>query len=191
MIGFLNGIIEIRDDPHIFINVHGIGYKVLVTIDVLSQAIIGQELRVFTYTHVREDILELYGFLKFEDLKLFEKFLGVSGIGPKTAINIFSLGRRSEIIQAITAGNVSFFTAVPRLGKKNAQKLIIELKGKFGSAEELDLSTEELKVHDEVFLALKTFGFSNQEIHDAIRKTSPNAVSTSEKIKLALKHLGK
>src|SRR5687768_1165178 len=113
MIGFLKGIVEHRDDPHVFIDVNGIGYKVLASFQVLLKAIVGTNIKLFTYTHVREDALDLYGFLEPQDLKLFEQLIAVSGIGPKTAMNIFSFGSRHDIIDAIIKGNVSFFTSVP------------------------------------------------------------------------------
>lgn len=191
MIGLLKGILELRDDPYIIVDVNGVGYKVLVSSYVLSKAHVGDSIKVFTYTHVREDALELYGFLEPQDLKLFEYLIGVSGVGPKTAINIFSFGTRSDIIEAIVKGNVSFFTAVPRLGKKNAQKVIIELKGKFGSKNDLDLSQGDMAANDEVMEALKSFGFTQAEIFNALKNITEDNLTSSQKIKLALRHLGK
>src|SRR3990167_434514 len=135
MIGYLNGEVVTRDDPHIIIDVNGVGYKVLATRSVLSKVILNGKLKLFIYTHVREDAISLFGFLDSLDLKLFENLISVSGIGPKTAMNIFSVGTREDVVQAIVTGDVSFFIGVPRLGKKNAQKIIIELKSKLGSIE--------------------------------------------------------
>lgn len=191
MIAFLKGTVELRDDPYIIVDVNGVGYKVLVSSYVLSKALVGDSIKVFTYTHVREDALELYGFLESQDLKLFEYLIGVSGVGPKTAINIFSFGTRSDIVEAIVKGNVSFFTAVPRLGKKNAQKVIIELKGKFGSKNDLDLTETDMAANDEVMEALKSFGFTQAEIFSALKNITEEGLSSSQKIKLALKQLGR
>src|SRR3990167_8490793 len=135
MIGYLNGNVIVRDDPSLIVDVNGVGYRVLASSDVLASARVGSTLKVFTYTHVREDILELYGFLKYSDLKLFESLIGVSGVGPKTAIGIFAIGSSEQILQAITDADTSFFSRVPRLGSKNAQKIIIELRGKVGGGE--------------------------------------------------------
>jgi Holliday junction DNA helicase RuvA len=189
MIGYLNGKIELKDSPYVFLDVHGVGYKVFVSPNYFSVLIAGEGAKMFTFTHVREDILDLYGFAHPLDLKLFENLIGVSGIGPKTAIGIFSFGTRIEIIEAILKGDVDFFTKVPRLGRKNAQKIIIELKNKFGDGKDLDLSSG-LSDKDDAVLALKTFGFSTQEANEALKKFDKN-LSTEEKVKQALKSLGK
>ncbi len=189
MISFLNGNIIIRDDPFLIIDVNGVGYKVYATSDSLSEATVGSPLKIFIYTHVREDILDLYGFSKYSDLKLFESLINVSGVGPKTAIGIFSVGTSDQIKQAIFEGNVSFFTSVPRLGSKNAQKIIIELKNKIGG-EGLDLADVSASNRSEVSSALKTFGFTTGEINDALRNID-GAAKAEEQIKLALKYLGK
>ena len=191
MIGYLNGEVVARDDPYIIINVNGVGYKVLAPKSVLAKATLNGKLKLFIYTHVREDAISLFGFLNSLDLKLFENLISVSGIGPKTAMNIFGVGTREEIIQGIVTGDVDFFIGVSRLGKKNSQKLIIELKNKFGSIEDLDLSKIDSKENSEVIAALKTFGFSNIEAMEAQRNIKGEGKSTEEKIRMALKELGK
>jgi len=191
MIGFLSGEVVARDDPHIIINVNGVGYKVLASNSALSKVILNGKLKIFIYTHVREDAISLFGFLDSLDLKLFENLISVSGIGPKTAMNIFSVGTREEIIQAVITGEVDFFTGVPRLGKKNAQKIIIELKSKLGSIEDLDLSKIDSKENSEVVAALKSFGFSNNEALESLKNIKGDGESTEEKIRMALKELGK
>jgi Holliday junction DNA helicase RuvA len=191
MIGFLNGEVVARDDPNIIINVNGVGYKVLASGNVLSKVTLNGKLKLFIYTHVREDAISLFGFLDFLDLKLFENLISVSGIGPKTAMNIFSVGTREEIAQAVITGDVDFFTGVPRLGKKNAQKIIIELKSKLGSIEDLDLSKIDSKENSEVVAALKNFGFSSREALEALKNIKEKGKTTEEKIRMALKELGK
>lgn len=191
MIRLLKGVIELQDGPHLLIDVNGVGYHVYATQDLLSKSSIGDSVKVFTYTHVREDLLELYGFGALEDLKLFEQLLNVSGIGPKTAIGIFAVGTRERIMNAIATNDVAFFSSVPRLGKKNAQKLIIELKNKLGSLEELEMGSTALQADGEVVEALKSFGFTVREAQEVVRKLDPNVDNVSEKIRLALKYLGK
>jgi holliday junction DNA helicase RuvA len=191
MIAHLRGTVELRSDPYIVIDVNGVGYKVFATADVLSKASPSSSLKVFTYTHVKEDALELYGFSTQNELKVFELLLSVSGIGPKTAIGVFAVGSSSEIVSAIQNGNVDFFTSVPRLGKKNAQKLIIELKNKLGSTVELDLSEPGDTDSLDMLAALKSFGFTDSEARMALKNVELNGKSTEEKIKLALKYLGR
>ena len=190
MIGSLNGTVVIRDDPFIILNVNGVGYKIHSSSEVLARVTKpGLELQIFCYTHVREDLLELYGFLDYSDLKLFEALIDVSGVGPKTAIGIFSIGSAEQIKQAIFEGNVAFFTGVPRLGTKNAQKIIIELKNKVGGGD-LDLSDSTNQNRSELTLALKAFGFGRDEINEAIRNID-GSNTVEQQIKQALKYLGK
>jgi Holliday junction DNA helicase RuvA len=191
MIGFLNGKIELLQRPFVIIDVHGVGYKVLVPENVYAKLTLGEKLKIFTYTYVREDALDLFGFLEALDLTLFESLLTVSGIGPKTALNIFSFGERKDIIEAIIKGDVAFFTSVPRLGTKNAQKIIIELKNKMGAGADLDLSGKDMLENAEVVQALKNFGFSTAEAQKAVREVKKDGITTEEKIRLALKNLGK
>ncbi len=191
MIGYLKGKIEFIDGPYIILNVGGVGYKVLVSSKIFSNSKINDDLRLFIYTYVREDALELFGFSEILDLKLFEQLISVSGVGPKTALSIFSIGERDSIIEAVISGDVSFFTAVPRLGRKNSQKIIIELKTKLGSIEELDLTEEETRSKSEILMALKDFGFTTKEAGDALRAVGKEGETTEDKIKLALKYLGK
>jgi holliday junction DNA helicase RuvA len=191
MIGTLKGTVEYREDPYVIVDVNGVGYKVLVPITVLARInALGDSIKLYTHTHVREDVLELYGFSDPADLKLFEYLISVSGVGCRTASGIFSVGARSEIIQAIVANDVAFFTSVPRLGKKNAQKIIIELKNKIGGGDDLDLSADSQE-NNEIVTALKTFGFDPKESQEAIRALAGKGETVEEKIRLALKYLGK
>lgn len=191
MIGFLKGRVELLDRPYVFIDVNDIGYRVLVSDSTFAKLSKEDKVKVFTYTYVREDALDLFGFLEAEDLRLFESLITVSGIGPKTALNIFSFGERKGIIDAIIKGNVDFFTSVPRLGTKNAQKIIIELKTKMGSSVDLDLSGKDVLENTEVVQALKNFGFSTGEAQKALREIKTAGLTIDEKIKHALKNLGK
>lgn len=190
MIGSLQGKVEVLAKPHSIINVSGVGYRVFLYETLYSKLTLNQDIKLFTYTHVKEDALELFGFLSIDDLRLFENLITVSGIGPKTAINIFSYGKREDIISAIISADVSFFTSVPRLGKKNAQKLIIELKNKLGSIDDLDLTNEDRADETETIEALRSFGFSAKEARDAVRQTKTNGQETQERVRIALKYLG-
>lgn len=191
MIGFLKGEVFLRVDNSIILDVKGVGYKVLAASDVLSKANKGASLELFIYTHVREDNISLFGFLESLDLKLFENLIGISGIGPKTAMAIFSTGARSTIVNAIIKGDVDFFTSVPRLGRKNAQKIIIELKNKFGGDGEIDLLGYDSEDNKEIISGLESFGFSKKEAINAIKEIDKKDGTVEEKIRLALKFLGR
>lgn len=188
MIGSLQGTVDYKDAACVIVSVGGVGYKVYVPMNVSSA--MGDTIKLFTHTHVREDVLELYGFTDPADLKVFEYLIHVSGVGCKTALGVFSVGSRKEIIHAITSNDVAFFTAVPRLGKKNAQKIIIELKNKLGGQEDLDLSQDGAEAN-EVVVALKSFGFSSSEARAALKGLNGKGESVGEKVRLALKYLGK
>jgi Holliday junction DNA helicase RuvA len=188
MIGSLTGIVDYKEASSIIIDVNGVGYKVIVPANLLLN--LRDEVKLFIHTHVREDLLELYGFTEPQDLKLFEYLISVSGVGCKTAIGVFSVGNRREIVNAIIGNDVTFFTSVPRLGKKNAQKIIIELKNKLGGQEDLDLS-QDGSDSNEVVVALKSFGFSAAEARAGLKGINGAGESVSEKVRLALKYLGK
>jgi Holliday junction DNA helicase RuvA len=191
MIGMLRGTVALKNAPSLIIDVAGVGYKVFVPNSVLTNSILGDEITVYTYTYVRDDALELYGFSSGEDLKLFEMLISVSGVGCKSALGVFSVGSRSSIVNAVITGDVSFFTAVPRLGKKNGQKIIIELKNKLGGVEDLDLSQGESTEQSDAITALQSFGFSRQEAEQATSTVYKEGMKTEELVKLALKQLGR
>lgn len=190
MIGSVKGKIILRDGNHIIVETGGVGYRVLVSSKVLSNSK-DDGISLFTYTHVKEDALELFGFSELQDLKLFENLINVSGVGPKTAMAIFSYSDRENIVNAVLKGDVDFFTQIPRLGRKNAQKIIIELKSKFKDSSSFDLTDADSSENEEILIALKSFGFSHKEITDALKNVDSKAETTEEKIKLALKYLGK
>jgi Holliday junction DNA helicase RuvA len=191
MIGMLQGVITLKDSPIMVIDVHGVGYNVFVSRALFAAHQVGETVKLYTHTYIRDDALELYGFSSPEDLKLFQMLINVSGVGCKSALGIFSIGQRVDIVNAIIKGDVGFFTAVPRLGRKNAQKIIIELKNKLGGVDDLALSDEVTNEQQEAIAALKNFGFTHYEAQNAIRKITGDGLKTEEIIRLALKELGK
>lgn len=191
MIARLQGTIVLKESTSIIIDVHGVGYKVYSPIQVLSQVHVGEEIAVYTYTLVRDDALELYGFTDNRDLALFEMLLSVSGIGCKTALGVFGNGTREEIVNAILQANTAFFSGVPRLGTKGAQKIIIELKGKLGSSGAVALDEMVGEGIEDVVEALKSFGYTQKEAQEVFKQVSGQAEGAAERIRLALKYLGK
>lgn len=190
MISYLEGKIKFKGPNYFILLINGIGYKVFVPTDILTSVTPNQDFSLFIYQNVKEDALDLYGFRTSEDLSLFELFLGISGIGPKTAIGIFGIGKIEKIKEAIVKGDVDFFTTVPRLGRKNAQKIIIELRPKLGNLTDIDL-TEGSGETKEIIDALKAFGFDLSESREALKYIKDFEGSTSDKIRQILKYMGK
>lgn len=189
MIGYLSGeIFEIYENSIILL-VNGVGYKVFTANSFLEKSKTHDTASLRITSIIKEDAFDLYGFETIEEKKLFELIVGISGIGPKTAIAILSKGKIDDIMDAISKGDVSFFSGVPRLGKKNAQKLIIELKNKAGNLD--NLSFVENKEREELMQALRSFGYQDREILALLPEIDKNGEKIEEKITYALKHLGK
>lgn len=184
MIAKLTGKPEILDHQSIILEVNGVGYKVFFNRKP-NQPLPST---LFIHTHVKDDALDLYGFISQEELQLFKLLIGVSGIGPKTGINVMDKGVEA-ITQAVSKGDVDFFTTVPRLGRKNAQKIIIELKSRLGSLTELDLSADSSETTDAIS-ALVGLGFSKIEARAALNQVSGQP-TLEAKISQAIKLLGK
>lgn len=189
MIGFLSGeVFEIFENGIILL-VNGVGYKVFPTNSYLERAKRGDSTNLHIVSIIKEDVFDLYGFETHEEKNLFELIIGISGIGPKTAIGILSKGKINDIIDAISRGDASYFSGIPRLGKKNAQKLIIELKSKAGSLD--NLSFIENKEREDILEALKGFGYQEREIMIIMPEIEKNGEKIEQKISYALKYLGK
>lgn len=190
MIGALRGTIDTPVNNPLLLMVGGVGYRVAVPQRILKDIRRDEVITLYTHTHVREDALDLYGFLTKDELALFKLLLSVSGIGPKTALAIVDRGVVG-VRSAIATADVSFFTTIPRLGRKNAQKIIIELKTKLGSIEELDLSADDRGETKDITEALESMGFAKKEVLDAIKQLKSTDMTMEEKIRSALKYLYK
>ena len=188
MIGALTGKIFYKKNNAIVLMVNGTGYLVFIPQNLLARLKQNELITLFIHTHVREDALNLYGFTKSQELGMFELLLSVSGIGPKTAMLVIDRGVE-QIGRAIISADISFFTSIPRLGKKNSQKIIIELKNKLGSTTDLNLLNEGGETQ-ELIGALRQFGFTRNEILETIKKQPENVKTLEEKVRQSLKILG-
>jgi len=130
MIGYLSGIIKSVSARGILLNVGGVGYLVFMNAGDITRAHVGAPAEVFCYTNVREDALQLFGFFSEESRDFFEVLIGVSGVGPKSGQLILSVGTTADVRIAIEQGDVKFLTSVPGVGKKIAERIILELRGK-------------------------------------------------------------
>jgi Holliday junction DNA helicase RuvA len=186
MIGYLKGTPKVIGSQ-LVIDVGGVGYAVQVGPNTFAQ--IGQQtlVELIIYTHVRENTLELFGFLSVSEKTLFERLLDVSGVGPKTALHIADRGA-GGITQAVQNADIGFFTQLPRVGKKLAQKIIIELKPKLGSLKELDLKPES-KQYTDVLEALENLGYATSDIQSAIQSVDIESMNLQTAIKMTMKFL--
>lgn len=166
----------------------GVGYGVMVTASTRSYLSGLEHAELFVYTHVKDDAIDLYGFQSEDERLLFLKLIDVDGIGPKTAIAIMDRGV-TAIISAIRGADVSFFQSVPRVGKKSAQKIIIELKGKLGG-EDLNLVEPEGKAK-EVVEALVSLGFSESESAKWVAGAELGEMRVEDAVKLGIQTLTK
>lgn len=190
MIGALTGTIFTSHKNPIIVFVGGVGYAVNVGEHLLTKLKKDEKRTFFIHTHVREDSLDLYGFISDEEHMLFTLLLSVSGIGPKTALATVDRGV-DAVRRAVVSSDVDFFTTIPRLGKKNAQKIIIELKSKLGSTKELDLASESSGDTKEIIDALLSMDFDRSEVISVIKKLDPTLTTIEQKIRHVLKMLGK
>ncbi len=188
MIGRLTGKPEAVGTT-LIVDVNGVGYELLVGLNTLSSVVGKESVTIEVTTILRQDSLQLYGFRSLEEKHLFGLLLSVSGVGPRTALTIVDHGVGS-VITAVQQSDVGFFTSIPRLGKKNAQKIIIELQSKLGDTTELQLG-DNLILKSEAGQALLVLGYDDQSITNTL-STLPLAELTSEEVvRQALKVLGK
>lgn len=185
MIGFLHGKALKSNEQSLLLDVSGVGYKVHCPLPILVSIIAGQEISLYIHSHIREDQFTLYGFKDELDLFLFEKLLGVSGVGPKSALAMLSVHSPASIADAVEREDAQALSHTPGIGKKTAEKIILELRGKLSHL----VGSKETDTTYEVRLALEALGYSPKEIHDTLHKLHTEGKSTSTLIKEALNQL--
>lgn len=183
MIGSLKGKVALRTDRFLILEINGVGYKVSVSPDVLAKVKAGDDVSLWIHTHVREDTLDLYGFLTREDLEFFEMLLGVSGIGPRSALAILGVASLETLRKAVGSGDTSYLTKISGIGRKTAEKIVIELRDKLGEEDGSSLQGEL-----DALEALKSLGYSQNQARDALKKVQSE--DTNGKVREALKILG-
>lgn len=193
MISFIKGDLVATDIEGAIIDVNGIGYRVAMSYNSLAKlGPIGSVVQVLTYLYVREDALVLYGFASDEERRLFEKLITVSGIGPKVALSALSQFEAAELVSAIVAQDVSAVQKIPGVGKKTAQRIVLELKDALGQAELGPLFAAAKPASgssDAATDALLSMGFTSAEAELALQG-APADASESELLRYALKRLG-
>ena len=216
MLGFIKGVVEEVEEDAVIVEQGGIGFRIFVPGSAMNSRLdVGSRVKLYTYMNVREDAIQLYGFLTREDLRIFKLLITVSGIGPKAAMGVLSALTTDELMFAVLSDDVKFIMKAPGIGKKTAQKLILELKDKFALedaferklarvSEEInpagieEAEAKESKTDEKAFQeakqdaveALVALGYSSTEALRAVKKAEVDSSADSEAIlKAALKSL--
>ena len=197
MFAYIKGSLEVKTRGYIVIDVNGIGYKIYMSETAIAElGEIGQIVKVHTYLKVKEDEMSLYGFNTNEELRMFELLLSVSGIGAKSAINILSNITPSSFALAVITNDVAKIKALPGIGPKGAQRIILELKDKLNKQqdiEEVEKKAEKVidtQKYNEAISALQVLGYSKKEIEKALQGINEE-LTVEEIIKLGLKNLAR
>ena len=201
MYSYIKGILRDMDEESIVVETGGIGYHIYTTGQTFRYLpSVGEEVKVYTYLHVREDAMLLFGFLTKDELKIYKLLLGVSGIGPKAGLNILSCLSPDELRFAVLAGDVKTISSAPGIGKKTAEKLILELKDKMsiedvleqaahGSEQSKEIEATDTGMQAEAVQALTALGYGSAESLRAVKKVSVDCASVEDPLREALKNL--
>ncbi len=190
MIATLFGVVSEKLAGVVVLDVHGVGYGLLVTTDDYSKLVTAEPTKLYIYEHIREQSHDLFGFLTRDTKDLFEQLLEVNGVGPKMALNVLSIATSQAVRQAIAGGDVKFIQQASGVGKKVAERVVVELKDKVGLAG-VDLASTGLlqsdtMLHgDEAAMALVSLGYSPQDAARALESVD-DTLSTEDRIKRAL-----
>jgi Holliday junction DNA helicase RuvA len=191
MIGKLSGTLVDRNPPQVLVDCHGVGYEVDVPMSTFyNLPASGEKVSLLTHFVVREDAQILYGFLTAGERETFRQLIKISGVGPRTALSVLSGMSVTEIAQAITAQDAGRLVKVPGIGKKTAERLLLELKGKLGADLGPAGTGPKSDAQADILQALLALGYSDREASAAL-KALPEGVGVSEGIKAALKALAK
>lgn len=201
MIGYVKGILEEIEEDCVIVDVNGLGIRILTGGALASQMLApGSEVKIYTCTYVKEDAFQLYGFISKDELSLFKKLITVSGIGPKGAASILSAFSAEDLRYAIYAGDIKTISKAPGIGKKTAERLVLELKDKveldyqadtlLGQLADDTVGSTEPNNRKDAIDALTALGYSSMDAAKAVKQADPNADMDAEDIlKAALKYL--
>lgn len=193
MIGYLTGKIISSKPTHILLDVNGVGYSINITINTFEKISQREDVKLYIHTNVKEDSISLYGFYEEYEKEMFELLISISGIGPKLALSLLSGIEAGELKEAISTGDLTRIVATPGIGRKTAERLILELNGKVSAISENSEVSPDQGVKKEAISALTTLGYNFTISEKTVRKilsTSPE-ITLEELIKKSLSHLNK
>jgi len=191
MIATLTGKVAEKIADVVVLDVQGVGYGLLVTNEDYGHLHVGEQAKVYVYEHIREQSYDLFGFVTLDTKALFEQLLGVNGVGPKMALNVLSTGTAPEVRTAIAGGDLKFIQAAQGVGKRVAERIVVDLKDKVGLAG-VDLATtgmlqsEAVRPGDEAIEALVSLGYSPQDAAVALQNVDVS-LSVEDRVKQALR----
>ena len=191
MIGYLRGKIRYKHEKYLIIDVAGVGYQVFITGQTMEKIGEKEEIELYTYLYIREDSEELYGFLTLEEKEFFEQLISISGVGPKGALGALAIANIDTIKKAIIHGDPSVLIKVSGIGKKTAERIVVELKNKIDIAtiDEAKVSAGEIGDNSAID-ALVGLGYSASEARLALKEVDKEIQDVEERIKQALKIIG-
>lgn len=189
MIGYLEGTVKEARTGRLILLVGGIGYEISCTKQLLLSLPQGTPAAFWIHTHVREDALSLYGFAHEEELRFFELLLTVSGVGPRSALAILDTASTQTLRTAIAKGEGEYLRKVSGIGRKTAEKIVLELRDKVGAGSEETHSA--MRGDEEALEAMQALGYSHAEARDTLRKVPASITGSSERLRAALKLLGR
>jgi len=185
MIAFLSGGIILKKDKFVIIESAGVGYKVFISGQTLLKLPeTGSQVKLFCFQNVKEEALDLYGFLTYDELEFFEVLMDIRGVGPRSALDISQLGSIDKIKERVLRQDEKIFEGIPGIGAKKAGTIILELTGKIKMLDKKPIA-------DEAENALVQLGFTRQDAKKAVAMIPENIKGTEERVKFALKNLGK
>ncbi len=189
MIYSLRGTVVGKTGQFAVVDVHGVGMKVAMPARTLSKLEAGSETEIFTHLHVREDALDLYGFTTAEELEFFEMVIGVSGVGPKSALSILDVAPLPDLLAAIQAGRPDLMTRASGVGRKTGERIILELRGKVLTSRSDEL-VERMEGDNDLLDTLIGLGYRREQAKAAIDRAGGEGEGLESRLKAALKILG-
>ena len=191
MISCIEGKVILKGERFVIIETGGVGYRIFVGPTVFDKLKKNNDrIKLWTHLHLREDSVELYGFLEYAELEFFETLIQISGVGPKSALGVLNVAPLDTLKHAIASGEISYLTKVSGIGKKIAEKIILELRDKLGK---IGYTGEKafLKEEEDALRALRSLGYSYSEAREALKQVPSEISGTQERVKESLKILGK
>lgn len=196
MYAYIKGNLDTKTNSYVIVEAGGIGYKIFMSLKAIeSLGEVGNNVKIYTHYYVREDNISLYGFTSNDELRMFELLLSVSGIGAKSAIAMLSEISPSSFALAVISNDVSKLVKIPGIGNKTAARIILELKDKLKTeediqaSEEIEVAIKEDSKNGEVIAALQVLGYTRKEIDKALEKIDMDSTGIEDAIKQALKLL--